>query len=130
MGPSKLSVYPGRNVVAYLSFPGKPEDDTVLKVNEQEVHLLAERLQNGQQLHRLAARCRILELERLNASGSHDAEIKELAEKNGLASSQTSFIAVEKEEGESNDCEEKKSKKYKKSKGKRRAAGRHHLKKI
>eukprot|EP00746_Dinoflagellata_sp_MGD_P073943 gnl/MRDRNA2_/MRDRNA2_29937_c0_seq1.p1 gnl/MRDRNA2_/MRDRNA2_29937_c0~~gnl/MRDRNA2_/MRDRNA2_29937_c0_seq1.p1 ORF type:complete len:1218 (-),score=238.80 gnl/MRDRNA2_/MRDRNA2_29937_c0_seq1:45-3698(-) len=52
-------------------------------------------LANGRTLSRICARSYISSLERRNTGGQHDAAILELALAEGMASSQTSFVAVE-----------------------------------
>eukprot|EP00747_Dinoflagellata_sp_TGD_P181742 gnl/TRDRNA2_/TRDRNA2_35671_c0_seq1.p1 gnl/TRDRNA2_/TRDRNA2_35671_c0~~gnl/TRDRNA2_/TRDRNA2_35671_c0_seq1.p1 ORF type:complete len:1182 (+),score=229.14 gnl/TRDRNA2_/TRDRNA2_35671_c0_seq1:41-3586(+) len=91
--PDRALAYPGRGEVSYLRMRGMPEGGAAICVNSTQVPLAT--ASSGQRLHRLGARCRIRELERTNIGGEQDMAIKTLAVEQSIASSQTSFVAVE-----------------------------------
>ena len=58
------------------------------------------RLSSDKLIHRIAAKCRIQELENLPKKSETTKSVLDLALKYNLASSQTSFIAIRRKEGE------------------------------
>jgi len=91
--------YPGRRTVAYVrTFKNKSEDaeQTLgVKINGRLQSIPAQCVAHNQNLHRLGARKRIADLERLNVDGAKDDAICKLALEYGLTSSQTSFVAID-----------------------------------
>jgi len=98
--PERVLAYPGRRTVAYMHVRGALAEDAVVRTNG--IHIPLTHGITGQRLHRLAARSRILELERFNVPGEQGEAIKALAMAHGLASSQTSFVAIEEQEHQKN----------------------------
>jgi len=97
--PSKVVAYPGRRTVAYVHTFKKVGEDAEhtlgVTINGRFQSIPAQRVAHNQSLHRLGARKRIAELERLNVDGARDDAICKLALQYGLTSSQTSFVAID-----------------------------------
>jgi len=97
--PSKVLAYPGRRTVAYMrTFKVVGEDaekQLGVEINGRLESIPAQRVARNQNLHRLGARKRIAELERLNVDGSKDDAIGKLALEFRLVSSRTSFVAID-----------------------------------
>lgn len=100
--PQQVVVYPERLGVAYLRRRGAPTEAQArgLRVNGTAVPVTPGSFAAGRRLHYLGARRRLVELDRFNAEGKHDEAILALGVEQGLACSQTAFVAVEAEDVE------------------------------
>jgi len=90
--PAKFVAYPGSRAVAYVHLEHQCHLEYA-SVNGEKVPILS--TSRGRVLHRLGARKRISELERLNHEGIHDDAICKLSLTHGLMSSRTSFVGVD-----------------------------------
>jgi hypothetical protein len=90
--PAKFVTYPGRRAVAYVHLEHQCHLEYA-SVNGEKVPILS--TSRGRVLHRLGARKRISELERLNHEGTNDDAICKLSLAHGLMSSRTSFVGVD-----------------------------------
>jgi len=90
---------PRPSTVAYMrTFKVVGEDaekQLGVEINGRLESIPAQRVARNQNLHRLGARKRIAELERLNVDGSKDDAIGKLALEFRLVSSRTSFVAID-----------------------------------
>jgi len=80
------------------------DSEKLLRVNGEVFSLPTESLTQGRRLHRLGAQKRLQELERINADGLWDSAISALGKEQGLACSQTAFVAVQQKEINDDDA--------------------------